>query len=139
MMTGLGGAATLRMKVLPIAAAVAALAAGCGGPPQAPAQQPPARQSPVHQSPASPDATASAPLKLTRLQACQQLRDDLARNRGVPDIPALRRIADHVTAPRMAADARTAVRDIDHTGVAPIALALLRDECARAGVRIPAR
>ena len=48
--------------------------------------------------------------------------------------------ADHVTAaPRMAADARTAVRDIDHTGVAPIALALLRDECARAGVRIPAR
>ena len=107
--------------------------------PQAPAQQPPARQSPVQQSPASPDATASAPLRLTRLQACQQLRDDLARNRGVPDIPALRRIADHVTAPRMAADARTAVRDIDHTGVAPIALALLRDECARAGVRIPAR
>jgi hypothetical protein len=39
----------------------------------------------------------------------------------------------------MAADARTAVRDIDHTGVAPIAVALLRDECARAGVRIPAR
>ena len=79
------------------------------------------------------------PLSLTKLQACQRLRDDLARNRGVPDIPALRRIADHVTAPRMAADARTAVRDIDHTGVAPIALALLRDECARAGVRIPAR
>ncbi len=50
----------------------------------------------------------------------------------------LRRIADHVSAPRMAAYARTAVRDIDHTGVAPIALALLRDECARAGVRIPA-
>ena len=127
------------MKVLPIAAAVAALAAGCGGPPRAPAHQPTARQSPVLQSPASPDATASAPLELTRLQACRQLRDDLARNRGVADIPALRRIADHVTAPRMAADARTAVRDIDHTGVAPIALALLRDECARAGVRIPAR
>jgi hypothetical protein len=51
----------------------------------------------------------------------------------------LRRIADHVTAPRMAADARTAVRDIDHTGAAVIAVALLRDECTRAGVRIPAR
>jgi hypothetical protein len=51
----------------------------------------------------------------------------------------LRRIADHVSAPRMAAYARTAVRDIDHTGVAPIALALLRDECARAGVGIPRR
>ena len=94
---------------------------------------------PARQSPGRPDASASAPVSLTKLQACQQLRDDLARNRGVPDIPALRRIADHVTAPRMAADARTAVRDIDHTGVAPIALALLRDECARAGVRIPAR
>ena len=51
----------------------------------------------------------------------------------------LRRIADHVSAPRMAAYARTAVRDIDHTGVAPIPLALFRDECARAGVRIPRR
>ena len=128
------------MKVLLVTVAVAALAAGCGGAPQAPARQAPARQSPVQQAPASPDATASAPFTLTRPQACRQLRDDLARNQGVPDIPALRRIADHVTAaPRMAADARTAVRDIDHTGVAPIALALLRDECARAGVRIPAR
>ena len=60
------------------------------------------------------------------------------QNQGVPDIPTLRRIADHVTAPRMAADARTAVRDIDHTGGAAIALGLLRDECARAGVPIPA-
>jgi hypothetical protein len=128
------------MKVLLVTAATVALAVGCGGAPQAPAQQSPARQSPLQQSPARPDATASAPFTLTRFQACQQLRDDLARNQGVPDIPALRRIADHVTAaPRMAADARTAVRDIDHTGVAPIALALLRDECARAGVRIPAR
>jgi hypothetical protein len=79
------------------------------------------------------------PVSLTRRQACQQLRDDLARNQGAPDIPMLRRIADHVTAPRMAADARTAVRDIDHTGAAVIAVALLRDECTRAGVRIPAR
>ena len=128
------------MKVLLVTVATVVLAAGCGGAPQAPARQAPARQSPVQQAPASPDATASAPFTLTRPQACRQLRDDLARNQGVPDIPALRRIADHVTAaPRMAADARTAVRDIDHTGVAPIALALLRDECHRAGVRIPAR
>jgi hypothetical protein len=76
---------------------------------------------------------------LTRFQACQRLLGDLARHRGVPDIPTLRRIADHVTAPRMAADARTAVRDIDHTGVAPVALSLLRADCAQAGVRIPAR
>ncbi len=128
------------MKVLLVTVATVALAAGCGGAPQAPARQPPARQSPVQQAPARPDATAAAPFTLTRSQACRQLRDDLARNQGVPDIPALRRIADHVAAaPRMAADARTAVRDIDHTGVAPIALALLRDECTRAGVRIPAR
>jgi hypothetical protein len=129
------------MRVLLVtAAAAAALASGCGSAPQAPAQPSPARQFPAPQSPAFPDATAAAPVTLTRLQACQQLRDDLARNRGVADIPMLRRIADHVAAaPRMAADARTAVRDIDHTGVAPIAIALLRDECARAGVRIPAR
>jgi hypothetical protein len=128
------------MKVLLVTVAIVELAAGCAGAPQAPARQAPARQSPVQQAPARPDATASAPFTLTRSQACRQLRNDLARNQGVPDIPALRRIADHVTAaPRMAADARTAVRDIDHTGVAPIALALLRDECTRAGVRIPAR
>ena len=128
------------MRVLLVtAAAAAALAAGCGGAPQAPAQPSPARQSPAPQSPAFPDATASAPFELTRLEACRELRDDLARNQGLPDIPMLRRIADHVSAPRMSAYARTAVRDIDHTGAAPIALALLRDECARAGVRIPRR
>jgi hypothetical protein len=38
----------------------------------------------------------------------------------------------------MAGDARTAVRDIDHTGGAPVAFALLRDDCAHVGVRIPA-
>ena len=128
------------MKVLLVtAAAVALLAAGCGGAPRAPAQPSPASRSPVRQSPAFPDATASAPFSLTRREACRELRDDLARSQGVPDIPMLRRIADHVSAPRMAAYARTAVRDIDHTGVAPIPLALFRDECARAGVRIPAR
>ena len=129
------------MKVLLVtAAAVAALlAAGCGGAPRAPARPSPASHSPVGQSPAFPDATASAPFSLTRREACRELRDDLARNQGDPDIPMLQRIADHVSAPRMAAYARTAVRDIDHTGVAPIPLALFRDECARAGVRIPAR
>ena len=128
------------MKVLLVTAAAAALlAAGCGGAPQAPAQPSPARQSTVRQSPAFPDATASAPFELTSLEACRELRDDLARNQGLADIPMLRRIADHVRAPRMAAYARTAVRDIDHTGGAPIPLALLRDECARAGVGIPRR
>jgi hypothetical protein len=39
----------------------------------------------------------------------------------------------------MASYARTAVRDIDHTGGAAIALALMREACARAGVRIPGR
>ena len=127
------------MKVLLVTAAAAAalLGAGCGGTPRAPAQPSPARQSPARQSPAFPDATASAPFTITRHQACRELRDDLARSHGVPDIPMLRRIADHVSAPRMAAYARTAVRDIDHTGIAPIALALLRDECTRAGMRIP--
>jgi hypothetical protein len=111
------------VKVL-LAGAAMALAAGCGGGP-APA--------------ARPDGTAAAPARLSAVQACRELLGDLGRNRGVPDIPTLRRIADHVTAPRMAADARTAVRDMDHTGTAPIALSLLRDECARAGVRIPDR
>jgi len=128
------------MKLLVTAVAAAALlAVGCGGAPQSPAQPSPARQSPVRQSPAFPDATASAPFTLTRLEACRELRDDLARNQGAADIPMLRRIADHVSAPRMASYARTAVRDIDHTGVAPIPLALFREECARAGVRFPRR
>ena len=67
------------------------------------------------------------------------MRGSLSRNQGAPDIVTLRIIADHVTAPRMAAEARSAVRDMDHTGVAPLPLALLRDDCARAGVRIPGR
>jgi hypothetical protein len=127
------------MKVLLAAVAAAVLAAGCGADPRAPAQPSPARQSPARQSPAFPDATTSAPFTLSRLEACRELRDDLARDQGHPDIPTLRRIADHVSAPRMAAYARSAVRDIDHTGAAPVPLALFRDECARAGVRIPGR
>jgi hypothetical protein len=127
------------MKVLlvTVAAAAALLAAGCGAAPRVPAQPSPGRQSPSRQPPVRPDATTSAPFTLTRLEACRELRDDLARNQGVPDIPMLRRIADHVSAPRMAAYARTAVRDIDHTGAAPIPLVLFRGECGRAGVRIP--
>lgn len=110
------------MRALLAAAAATALAAGCGGPvaPRA------------HKLVTAPAST------FTRVQACRQLREDVTRNGGSPDILALRRIADHVTAPRLAADARTAVRDISHTGIAPVALTLLRADCAQAGVRIPA-
>ena len=107
-----------------LAGVVATLAIGCSGTPQPPAHR------------ASP---APAYRTLSTVEACQQLLGSLTRNRGVPDIPTLRLIADHVTGPRMAADARAAVRDLDHTGVAPLALALLRDDCARAGLPLPAR
>jgi hypothetical protein len=118
----------------------AALAVGCGGDPRSPAHQdnptptrhdgpPPARQ----------DSPAPALSTLTGVEACLQLRGSLSRNQGVPDVLTLRVIADHVTVPRMAAEARNAVRDIDHTGVAAIPLALLRDDCARAGVQLPGR
>ncbi len=112
------------MRALLVSAGAAALmVAGCGGTP--------ALQAHNHM-------TASASVKLTGLQACERLLADVTRNRGIPDIPALRNIADHVTAPRLAADARTAVRDIGHTGIAPVALTLLRADCAKAGVKIPA-
>jgi hypothetical protein len=108
-----------------IAAAAVFVGAGCGT---------------GHPQPAHPrnHAASSPSVTLTSRQACLRLRADLARNAGTPDIPALRVIADHVAAARLAADARTAVRDIGHTGVAPLALALLEDDCARAGVRITA-
>jgi hypothetical protein len=127
------------LKALLVAVA-ATLAVGCAGDPPSPAHRdspvPAHRDSPA---PAHQDSPAPALGKLTNVDACQQLRGSLARNQRAPDIPTLRLIADHVTAPRMAAEARTAVRDIDHTGVAPLALALLRDDCARAGVQIPPR
>ena len=108
-----------------LAAAVAGvLAAGCTATP-APPPHPQQRVS----------SAASGPL--SKPQACQHLLADVTRHQGIPSIPALRRIADHVTEPRMAADARNAVKDIGHTGIAPIPLALLRDDCRRAGVRIP--
>ena len=97
---------------------------------------------PAHQdspAPADQDSPAPALSKLSNVEACLQLRGSFSRNQGVPDILTLRVIADHVTEPRMAAEARNAVRDIDHTGVAAIPVALLRDDCARAGVRISSR
>ncbi len=109
--------------LLVTAVAMALTAAGCGGAPALPAHH---------------HITASAPVKLTAPQACERLLADVTRNGGVPDIRALRDIADHVTAPRLAGDARTAVRDIGHTGIAAVALTLLRDDCAQAGVKIPA-
>jgi hypothetical protein len=111
------------MRMLLVTATAAAMAAGCSTVPAAPAHR---------------ASTASAPVTLTKVQACRQLLHDVTRHRGVPDVPALRRIADHVTDPRMAGDARTAVRDIGHTGTAPVAFILLRADCAQAGVRIPA-
>jgi hypothetical protein len=135
------------LKALLVAVA-ATLAVGCGGDPPPPAHQnspaPAHRDSPApadQASPAPAHRASSAPAlsKLTDVEACQQLRGSLSRNQGAPDILTLRIIADHATAPRMAAEARNAVRDIDHTGVAPLPIALLRDDCARAGVRIPGR
>ena len=119
-------------KALLAAVATAALAVGCGGDPRPPAHQ-------ASSEPARQDSPAPALNKLTDVEACLQLRGSISRNQGVPDILTLRIIADHVTVPRMAAEARNAVRDIDHIGVAPLPIALLRDDCARAGVRIPGR
>lgn len=109
--------------MLLVAALATALAVGCTDAPAAPAHQ--------------PSATAAL-TRLSKVQACRQLRNDLTRQHGRSAVPGLRHIADHVTDPRMAGDARTAVRDIDHTGIAPVALTLLRDDCRRAGVRVPA-
>lgn len=127
------------LKALLVAVA-ATLAVGCGGDPRSPAHQ--GSPAPAHRgspAPARQDSPAPALDKLTNIEACLQLRGSLSRNQGVPDLLTLRIIADHVTVPRMAAEARNAVRDIDHTGVAPLPIALLRDDCARAGVRIPGR
>ena len=109
-----------------LAAAVTAgtvLAAGCSS-----GSAPQARAHPV----------ASTLAHLNRLQACQRLQADITRNGGTADVPALRYIADRVTMiPDLARDARDAVKDITHTGIAPVPLALLKDDCAKAGVDIP--
>ncbi len=131
------GAGFLKALLVIVAAT---LAVGCGGDPPQPAHR--GSPAPAHQdSPAvaHQDSPAPALSNLTDVEACLQLRGSLSRHQGAPDITTLRIIADHVTEPRMAAEARTAVRDIDHTGVAPLALALLRDRCARAGVQIRGR
>src|SRR5215475_6581617 len=129
------GAGFLKALLVGVAAT---LAVGCGGDPPLPAHR--GTPAPAHRdSPAAHHSPAPALSKLTDVEACEQLRGSLSRNQGAPDIPTLRIIADHVTEPRMAAEARTAVRDIDHTGVAPLALALLGDRCARAGVQIRGR
>ena len=131
------GAGYLKALLVIVAAM---LAVGCGGDPPSPAHR--GTPAPAHRgSPAAAhqDSPASALSKLTDVEACEQLRGSLSRNQGAPDILTLRIIADHVTEPRMAAEARTAVRDIDHTGVATLALALLSDRCARAGVPIRGR
>src|SRR5215467_8277912 len=128
------GAGFLKALLVVVAAT---LAVGCGGDPLLPAHK--GTPAPAHQdspAPAHQDSPAPALSKLTDVEACEQLRGSLSRNQGAPDILTLRIIADHVTEPRMAAEARTAVRDIEHTGVAPLALALLGDRCARAGVQI---
>jgi len=125
------------LKALLVIAA-ATLAVGCGGGPRPPAPQ--RSHAPAHRggpAPARQDGPAPALDKLTSVEACLQLRGSLSRNQGVPDLLTLRIIADHVTAPRMAAEARNAVRDIDHTGVAAIPIALLRYDCAQAGVQMP--
>jgi hypothetical protein len=106
-----------------LAGVATTLAVGCSGTPQ-----------PVHRPSPTPSYHT-----ISKVEACQHLLRSLSRNQGVPDLPTLRLIADHVTAPRMAAEARNAVRDIGHIGIAPLPLALLRDDCARAGVQIPPR
>lgn len=127
------------LRVLLVAIAVM-LAVGCGGDPRSSAHQD--RPAPAHQdrpAQAHQDGPASALSKLSNIDACRQLRGSLSRNQGFPDLVTLRIIADHVTEPRMAAEARSAVRDIDHIGVAPLPIALLRDDCARVGVQIAGR
>jgi hypothetical protein len=75
---------------------------------------------------------------LTRVQACQRLQAHITRNQVKPDLLTLHYIADHVTdTPRLARDARDAVKDITHTGIAPIPFLLLKDDCAKVGVDIP--
>jgi hypothetical protein len=121
--------------MLLVAAVATALVVGCTAGPAAPAHQhsPAPQHSTAHQH-----STASAAAPLTKFQACRQLLAVVTHQHGRATVPGLRRIADHVTDTRMAGDARTAVRDIDHTGGAAVAFALLRDDCAHAGVRIPA-
>lgn len=121
--------------MLLVAAVATVLAAGCTAAPAAPAHQPSPAQ--PHRTLSAQPSTPPAAARLTKVQACQLLLADVTRHHGRSAVPGLRRIADHAADTRMAGDARTAVRDLDHTGGAAVALALLRDDCAHAGVRIP--
>lgn len=109
-------------RALQIVVAAAFLAAGCGG-------------GASHPEPHKHAATA--PVRLTRLQACQRLLADIRRNGGRPDLPAIRYVADRVADPRLAADLRTVFRDLAHENVSSLGLLLLQDDCAKAGVRLP--
>ncbi|MHB1432213.1 MAG: hypothetical protein ACYCVZ_08885 [Streptosporangiaceae bacterium] len=101
------------LAALVVAGLVIPLASGCGGT--------------AGQRPAAIGARA----------ACRLLRADAAGRSGHrPDNRTLRLIADHVTAPRLAADARTAIQDLDHGSSPDIAFALLHAACARAGITI---
>jgi len=124
------------MRMLLAAAVATALTAGCTAAPVAPTHQASPAQPPS--PPSAQPGTPSGAARLTKVQACRLLRADVTRYDGRARVPGLRQIADHVTDPRMAGDTRTAVRDLDHTGGAAVAFALLRDDCAHAGVRIPA-
>jgi hypothetical protein len=88
----------------------------------------------VHRRPAT---TAPAFTSVGRHEACRRLLADITRNRGVPDIATLAYIAGHSADRRIAREARTAALDLGHTGHAEFALALLREDCAKTGVRIP--
>jgi hypothetical protein len=75
--------------------------------------------------------------RLTTLQACQRLQAYITRNQVRADLPTLHYIADHVIGTsRLARDARDAVKDITHTGIAPIPFLLLKDDCTKVGVDI---
>jgi hypothetical protein len=111
------------VKAMRIVVSAAFLAAGCGGGTSQP-------------HPHKHATTAAIPL--TRFQACQRLLADMARNEGKLDLAALQDVADHVGDPRLAADARTLFRDLAHQNVSPLGLLLLKDDCAKAGVRLPA-
>jgi hypothetical protein len=81
--------------------------------------------------------TGQRPAPIGALAACRLLRADAAGRAGHrPDNRTLRLIADRTTAPRLAADARTAIQDIGHGSSPDIAFALLHDECARVGITI---
>ena len=53
--------------------------------------------------------TQASPAARRTLPACQQLRADMVRNGGTPDLPTLKYVAAHVTSPKVIKDAQLAV------------------------------